>query len=93
MADDVVPQGFPSGLPGPVGGRCRIGLRAGAAKRAGTLTRSRRRVAPRRDGVVAAGERAGGAQQVVRDHRAQQPGGVGAEASRRYLKLMAGAWL
>ena len=28
-------------------GRCSIGLRAGAAKRAGTLTRSRRRVAPR----------------------------------------------
>src|SRR6202011_233943 len=28
-------------------GRCSVGLRAGAAKRAGTLTRSRRRVAPR----------------------------------------------
>jgi hypothetical protein len=32
---------------GQCAGRCSIGLRAGAAKRAGTLTRSRRRVAPR----------------------------------------------
>jgi len=34
VADDVVPQGFPPDLPGPVGGRCSIGLRAGASKRA-----------------------------------------------------------
>ena len=32
---------------GQCAGRCSVGLRAGAAKRAGTLTRSRRRVAPR----------------------------------------------
>ena len=32
---------------GQCAGRCNIGLRAGAAKRAGTVTRLRRRVAPR----------------------------------------------
>ena len=46
-----------------------------------------------RDGVVAAGEGAGGAQQVVRDHRAGQPGAVGGEQPRGYLELMTWAWL
>ena len=32
---------------GQCAGRCNVGLRAGAANRAGTVTRSRRRVAPR----------------------------------------------
>jgi hypothetical protein len=37
--------------------------------------------------VLTAGERAGGAQQVMPDHRAGQPGAVGAKQPRRYLQL------
>ena len=37
---------------------------------------------PRARRVLVAGEDAGGAQQVVGDRRAQDPGGVGAEAAR-----------
>ena len=37
-------------------------------------------------GVLVAGEHAGGAQQVVGDRGAQDPGGVGAEASRRQMR-------
>ena len=71
---------------GQCAGRCSVGLRAGAAKRAGTLTRSRRRVAPRATACVAAGERPGGAQQVVRDHRAGQPRAVRGEQPRRDMR-------
>src|SRR6185312_8264624 len=35
------------------------------------------------DGVLAAGERAGGAQQVVREHHTRQPGAVGGEQPGR----------
>ena len=47
VADDVVPQGFPPDLPWPVRGQVQRRFAGGAAKRAGTVTRSRRRVAPR----------------------------------------------
>src|SRR6478735_1009321 len=45
VADDVVPQGFPSGLPGPVGWQLQHRFAGWGAKRAGTLIRSRRKVA------------------------------------------------
>ena len=38
------------------------------------------------DGVAAAGEDAGGAQQVVGDRRAQHPGRVGAEAAGGHVR-------
>ena len=52
---------------GQCAGRCSIGLRAGAAKRAGTVTRFRRSVTRGRRRAHA-DERAGRAQQVMRDH-------------------------
>ena len=64
---------------GQCAGRCRVGLRAGAAKRAGTVTRSRRRVVAARGGVLAADKRASGAQPMVRHHRAAQPRAVRGE--------------
>ena len=67
---------------GQCGGRCNIGLRAGAAKRAGAVTRRGAGLAAR-DGVLATGDGAGGAQQVVGDHRAGQPGAVGGEQPGR----------
>ena len=46
----------------------------------------RRSVEPRATAWRVAGEDAGGAQQVVGDRRAQDPGGVGAEPARRHVR-------
>jgi hypothetical protein len=40
--------------------------------------------------VRAAGDHPGGVQEVVRDHRAGQPGAVGGEQPRGYLELPIG---
>ena len=61
----------------------RSALRAGQAGRDVDDLAAQRRSAC--SGVLVAGEDAGGAQQVVGDRRAQDPGGVGAEAARGHV--------
>ena len=77
-------------LPWPVRGQvqCRLACRRGEA--GGHVDQVAAQGGAARDGVRAAGEGAGGAQQVVRDHRAGQPGAVGGETPGRYLELMIG---
>ncbi|ORB68294.1 hypothetical protein BST45_11210 [Mycobacterium shinjukuense] len=57
--------------------RCSIDVRAEAAKRAGMLTRSRRRVDQRATARWPPTQGPGGARQGMSDHRAGQPGAVG----------------
>ena len=89
VANDVVPQGFPSVLPGPVGGQVqhRFAGRGGEAGRHVDQVAAQGGTAGH--GVVAAGEDAGRAQQVVRDHRAGQPGAVGGEQPGRDVRQRA----
>jgi hypothetical protein len=70
---------------GQCAGGCSVGLRAGAAKRAGTLTRSLRRVAPRAT-ACPAGEMSRRRAAGVRDHRAGQPRAVRGEQPRRDMR-------
>ena len=62
-------------------GRCRTGLPAGRANRAGTLTRSRRSVTPRATAWLPPA-RVPAAEQVVRDRRTGHPGAVRRKPSR-----------
>jgi hypothetical protein len=90
VADDVVPQGFPLDLARPVPRQVQHRL----AGRGGETGRDVDQVAAQGGaagyGVMTAGEGAGGAQQVVGDHRAGQPGAVRGEQPRRYLELLIG---
>ena len=67
-------------------GRCRIGSALRAGQAGGHVDDPAAQRGAACAGVLAAGEDAGGAQQVVGDRRAQDPGGVGAEQPRRYLQ-------
>jgi hypothetical protein len=71
-----VPQGFPPDLPWPVRGQVqhRFAGRGGESGGHGDQVAAQGGAA--RDGVLVAGDGPGGAQQVVRHHRAGQPGAV-----------------
>ena len=77
MTDDVVPQGFPPGLPWPVGGQVQRRPAGGCRETGGHVDQVAAQAAPRSTACLTAGEGARGAQQIVRDHRAAQPGAVG----------------
>ena len=79
VADDVVPQGFPSGLPGPVGWQVQHGFAGRGGEAGGHVDQVAAQGGAAGHGVVTAGEGARGAQQVMGDHRAGQPGAVGGE--------------
>ena len=67
-------------------GRCSVGLAGGCGEAGGHVDQVAAQGGAARDGVLAAGEGAGGAQQVVRDHRAAQPGAVRGEQPGRDVR-------
>ena len=69
VADDVVPQGFPPDLPWPVRWQVQHRLAGGRGEAGGHVDQVAAQGGAARDGVLAAGERPGRAQQVMRDHR------------------------
>ena len=86
VADDVVPQGFPPDLPWPVRGQVQRRLAGGRGEAGGHVDQVAAQGGTAGDGVLTAGERPGGAQQVVRDHRAGQPRAVRGEQPRRDMR-------
>ena len=86
VTDDGVPQGFPLDLPWPVRGQVQRRLAGGRGEAGGHGDQVPAQGGAARDGVVAAGDGPGGAQQIVRDHRAGQPGAVGGEQPGRDMR-------
>ena len=83
VADDVVPQGFPPDLPWPVRGQVQHRLAGRSGEAGGHADQVPAQGHAAGDGVLTADERAGGAQQVMRDHRTRQPGAVRREQPGR----------
>jgi hypothetical protein len=86
VAEDVVPQGFPVGPPGPVGRQVQHRFAGGGRVAGRDVDQVTAQGGAAGHGIVAAGEGPGGAQQVVGDHRAGQPGATRGKQPRRYVR-------
>jgi len=88
-SDDVVPQGFPSGLPGPVGWQVQHWFAGRRGEAGGHVDQLAAQGGVTGHVLMTAGEGPGGAQQVMGDHRAAQPSAIGGKKPRRYMSQWA----